>query len=698
MRVLCAATLLVVAGFSFPLSYAADISALPFTKTAISDPNDGTSSVIAFKRAAQRDNSIAKELNDVSGSFAIVFVPGILGSSLSDSKGWIWGQPNPFTVATDYQNFMERLKLPPELIDEKPSSHITANVLHSMFGMDFYGKAVDAMQSEAGKLHVDFWACGYDWRRDIRSGATELDNCINEHFKSPRRLIIIAHSMGGLVAWQWAMQHPSQDPARQHQLVQLVTLGSPLEGSCEIIRMIEDGYVQPTIGNKIVSPDRKQPLNLFENFATLFARIKDPVLNDVTSALTQKVRPVVLTWPGAIELSPRPTDSLEAFNCIPAQRSNQVASGKIVSYYDPAFWTMPLAGQLLGGYPLPSQYRAVLAKAQAFRDGFVPARLAASTWLYYSLHWQVPNQRMVVAGTDGVEALGKSIDSPTGWNMVDGDGRVPLTSAALASARQEMFSNRIGLVSPHGDLPADLDFRRDYFLTRLPKVLDTLVATALIQASAGHPAWAGEYAAAGGVMLSPSSIESVMSPDSGVDGLSQPEPAVQSAMDSATSFNASLCSGHPCVATLDAAIAATKAAPIEYQGLASVINFNNVAKLLEKTNPDYVYAEGRKGIALAQQDEWGVASKSFQQALDASETAKALLHGAQAEKMAGFQSVLEAGKARSLYESGYCKAAEPFLRKVASYDSFSRDALTRPCNDRAGVLFCFDTNDYCRKQ
>ncbi len=44
-------------------------------------------------------------------------------------------------------------------------------------------------------------ACGYDWRRDIRAGARDLKRCIETapELKGIEALIVIAHSMGGLV-------------------------------------------------------------------------------------------------------------------------------------------------------------------------------------------------------------------------------------------------------------------------------------------------------------------------------------------------------------------------------------------------------------------------------------------------------------------------------------------------------------------
>ncbi|UUZ76919.1 hypothetical protein LP414_05745 [Polaromonas sp. P1(28)-13] len=64
---------------------------------------------------------------------------------------------------------------------------------------------------------------------------------------------------------------------------------------------------------------------------------------------------------------------------------------------------------------------------------------------------------------------------------------------------------------------------------------------------------------------------------------------------------------------------------------------------------------------------------------------------------AKFTNVIDANLGKSLYESGQCKAAEPYLRKSVDYWSFAKQALTKPCNDApSGLQYCFDTQDYCR--
>lgn len=697
MRNIEAALIAVILFVLSTVASAANLSYIPFTKTTLTNPLDATSAVIAFKQAAKSDAALATELDSVASSLAIVFVPGILGSALEDTANqkMIWGNMSLAYLATHYDDFIKQLALPPALIDENANSTIRSTVLEGMAGLDFYGNALRQMKQATSNLHIQFLACGYDWRRDIRAGAQELDRCINS-LPRASRIIIVAHSMGGLVSWQWAMQH-AHDAAPKHKLMQLVTLGSPLIGSCEIIRMIEQGYMQPTVGDKIVPRDQPQP-EPFEGFATLFKRIKSNVSNDVTSELTQSVRPLILTWPGAIELTPRPSDRAADFICLHVPRPGRdMADTKNVSYYDPAFWVLPLGHSLLGGYTLPPQYKDVLAKARDFRSRFDADRLNVPVWLYYSIVYEVPNQRETLVDEHQTAILGQSSRSKDGWETVQGDGRVPITSANVASAPQDIFSNALGLTSPHGDLPADSRFQSDFFNKHLPNILDTIVATAMAHESAGHPQWISAYVAAGGSRIDASAVQTALSPASMLsDSSIQPDASTQFAVDTANRFNTLVCAARPCVNTLDAALANIKAKPPQLKTLAAVINFDGAARTLDKTNPDFVFAQGQKGIALAEQQDWLAAANSLKLAIDASQSIQAS-SPVERPKLAALTDQLTATKARALYEAGYCRSASPLLKTAAPYDTFANNALKQPCNDRAGVLFCFDSDDYCRK-
>ncbi|MGI9078299.1 MAG: CHAT domain-containing protein [Gemmatimonadaceae bacterium] len=73
-----------------------------------------------------------------------------------------------------------------------------------------------------------FW---FDWRKDIRTAAGQLDVKISEWFGNRVPVHIVAHSMGGLVARSFIKQYPKRWKAMHGRLVML---GTPNHGSFDI--------------------------------------------------------------------------------------------------------------------------------------------------------------------------------------------------------------------------------------------------------------------------------------------------------------------------------------------------------------------------------------------------------------------------------------------------------------------------------
>jgi len=159
---------------------------------------------------------------------AIIFIPGILGSKLTKGGKTIWGQ--------------ERVSAEDLVFDpaECPAN-VRAELLldyQAIEAVHIYGQAITTMCSTTSGRQ-DLYAFPYDWRRDIRDAAIDLD----KHLRSQedlrdRDLVIVAHSQGGLVAWYWLQHYYTPQVHLKH----LLLLGSPLDGSCEMVRIMAHGY------------------------------------------------------------------------------------------------------------------------------------------------------------------------------------------------------------------------------------------------------------------------------------------------------------------------------------------------------------------------------------------------------------------------------------------------------------------------
>lgn len=640
-----------------------------------------------FEAISQKDPELATTIATTRHSIAIVFVPGILGSKLTAPSGnAIFGDLN------DFSTVIQRLALPPNLIDENVDSGITAEVLLELAGQDVYRTAMDKMKGWTRDHQISFKACGYDWRRDIRSGSKELDRCLNSLPPGITDIVLIAHSMGGLVTWNWEQQYKNNNP-RKLNVVLTVILGSPLRGSCEIIRMIESGYIQPTPQDRYA---RDPSISFFSNEKE---RLVGALENYVTGSLTDGIRPLLLTWPGAIEMSPPRVDDPTHTECIGITRNNGQLS---TSYYDMDFWRSPAGMDMLrrgrgASYPIPNSAADVLAKANEFRSNFKAKKLRSPAWLYSSQFWLVPDHAIFDPTSDTISEVDK-------WGTQNGDGRVPYDSATNFTG-DKIFSYQQGVGSIHGDLATDADFLKDFFgissnninspntsAGRLQNVLDAWLARRLIGQSILHEEWIQSYAKISNVAPDTGELHSIFEPWANV----QLSESIGSYEDDVGNFRKKLCEiRQDCPTSYSSAKVISQSSG--FRAKARSNSFEILNKVGKAPITDRLWAEGNKGLLQAKNLQWVAATATLKSAQDkTSDAISSAVSTKEADQFKQFGVVLEANLAKSLYQSGQCKEAELHLLATTGYWGFSKDALAKPCKDApSGLLYCFDRKDFC---
>ncbi len=176
----------------------------------------------------------------------IVVVPGLMGSRLSDPKsGKLAWNPKgipfgagPRAFKVDYGRLSQSNPL---VADEKNGFKDRArrnevkHIRHynNIIG-EFYGDLAKALAEMHGGSFEEFgvkprvYCCGYDWRQDNARSALRLAEVVEEALADTRedRVIIVAHSMGGLVARYYC--HALGGESRVHALV---LIGSPTLGA-----------------------------------------------------------------------------------------------------------------------------------------------------------------------------------------------------------------------------------------------------------------------------------------------------------------------------------------------------------------------------------------------------------------------------------------------------------------------------------
>ncbi|XXY50215.1 trypsin-like peptidase domain-containing protein [Sorangium sp. So ce269] len=162
----------------------------------------------------------------------IVLVHGILGAHLehrgaSTRRVWL----SALTLL--FGDVPERLKLGADGVSDATRGQVLAPGPHLQLA---YGRAARAFRQARFVVHP----FSYDWRKGIQSAAERLRLFLETlALDRPRsRFMIVAHSMGGLVAACWA----GQDAQWAHRVQRAVFAGSPLGGSYAPIEAVQGTY------------------------------------------------------------------------------------------------------------------------------------------------------------------------------------------------------------------------------------------------------------------------------------------------------------------------------------------------------------------------------------------------------------------------------------------------------------------------
>ncbi|MEL6263779.1 MAG: lecithin--cholesterol acyltransferase, partial [Cyanobacteria bacterium J06626_6] len=196
----------------------------------------------------------------------VIILPGILGSVLQKDGKDLWAPSGQsiLNLVTRSKKTIESLELgfdDPTLDDLGDGIQATALIedLHLVPGLvkvDGYTRTtrmiVDNFQITQGDIHLDpidrpanFYHFPYDWRRDNRVHARKLKSLIETRLKcwrshsgaSDAKVILLAHSMGGLVARYYLEVLGGWRDARA-----LFTFGTPHRGSVNGLNFLANGY------------------------------------------------------------------------------------------------------------------------------------------------------------------------------------------------------------------------------------------------------------------------------------------------------------------------------------------------------------------------------------------------------------------------------------------------------------------------
>jgi pimeloyl-ACP methyl ester carboxylesterase len=350
----------------------------------------------------------------------MIFIPGVMGTMLSSRKGGIrW-------IDARTRNFLQELRLAPDGVsDAKPEYGIKVGEI------DFtYMAFVDAVDARDDFNLASF---PYDWRKPLTQSAAALRDLVNKVYSEngDEPIHVVAHSMGGLMLRAALAEHGDEIWPK---LDRIAFVGTPHYGSPSIA-----GYL-------------KNHLWGFELMALLGLYFDRPTFRSL--------------W-GVLGMLPAPR------GIYPGTRDN-----------DPAPWT---GGAADDPYVHPcanfDMYKADQWKLEDLTsedtDNLQKALDAARDFhrtLYESHDGLKQEQRDRMAAIAGVgyetlfrlsyeqkfwgywERTSKETGRIVGDPHRDGDGRVPVASAALENVGELRYVRGV-----HGDLPMIAEVYEDVF-------------------------------------------------------------------------------------------------------------------------------------------------------------------------------------------------------------------------------------------
>lgn len=203
----------------------------------------------------------------------VVVVPGILGSRLADADGHeVWGLSGPALLRgiRTFGRSVTGLALPPDLGDGHPGDGVRPlgpmRDLHGLFGIgtlvDGYDGFLEWLENnftlrrrtekDEADAPANLIAFAYDWRLSCRYTADRLAERVDEELgrwrasapeRAAARVVLVCHSMGGLVARQYVERCGGAEVTRR-----VITLGTPYRGSLDALLCLVNGVGPAGIG------------------------------------------------------------------------------------------------------------------------------------------------------------------------------------------------------------------------------------------------------------------------------------------------------------------------------------------------------------------------------------------------------------------------------------------------------------------
>lgn len=362
-----------------------------------------------------------------------VFIPGILGSKLilekeNKEEEIVWGCLKNVLKFSDNLSYdvAPKLTAKPLLGPDSPRDDCA---------FELYKKFFNAMTYSGPATENTFLNFAYDWRQGNDQSAKALDAFIRSHARDlkRRKVVFIAHSMGGLVFKWWYFHHYAPATTDYDFDIEMIYfVGTPHSGSFAAVHALKDGY-------------------------TLFAKA-----GTFLGWMEHKIEPALnkhgLTFPSFYQLLPFESDDQFKSSFQPSSGRSGRKSRIDLMMVNAWRWlglpntsNITLPPHVTGEQFYESRLGKLLDAARKFHED-LSARPAIKPARYvYSFIHETPN------GLVARESSGSMLSMEIIMDSKSGDGTVFVESASDAAKGISTYS-KILLNKKHADLIVDENF------------------------------------------------------------------------------------------------------------------------------------------------------------------------------------------------------------------------------------------------
>lgn len=217
--------------------------------------------------------AVPQELS-TTPSAAYVVVPGFLGSQLKNEKGdVIWlSLDKPLTLPSILPQLAIENKLVP----------------YGEYGtLNTYEALVTALSGLYGKDNVRFFP--YDWRQSIPASAEKLRDYIDKELSNFDEVVLIGHSMGGLVSCSLISQFGAG------KVSQVITVGTPHKGAYSSVKALTVSATSVLEGAPGLTDQMKTLLEpIFTPVAAKLPCVYEMMPADIPALLVSKLNSAML--------------------------------------------------------------------------------------------------------------------------------------------------------------------------------------------------------------------------------------------------------------------------------------------------------------------------------------------------------------------------------------------------------------------